>query len=170
MLKDKAEAAIVSLKNGISSINRVYEALINTDVDAITGQCSDSDYIREQIVQAHHHLQISEQVASSGLKSLDENLERLIQDEGKLECEKKNTEQTLENLRTEQASNEKLLTNSQGALEQARMHLISTQQTLQDQEHRKYNAEIVTDVGTGLLVLPIIGWIAGENFIIIYSL
>ncbi|KAF5886100.1 cancer-associated 1 protein-like isoform X2, partial [Clarias magur] len=159
VLKNTAEAVIVPLKDGVSSLNRVYEALIKADVDPVTGQCSNYDYIREQIVQAHQHLEQSEQMASSGLKSLDENLERLIQDEGKLEQEMNDTKQTLDNLRTEQASNEKLLRDSQGALELARRNLNSTIRTLQDQEKRKKDAEIVTGVGAGLLAIPIIGWI-----------
>ncbi|KAB5517595.1 hypothetical protein PHYPO_G00168930 [Pangasianodon hypophthalmus] len=166
VLKDTAEAVIVPLKDGISSLNDVYEALIKADVHPITGQCSNYDYIRQQIVQAHQHLQRSEQTASSGLKSLDESLERLIQDEGKLECEMNDTKQTLDNLRTEQESNEKLLRESQGALEQARTNMNSTKQTLQDQESRKKNAEIITGVGAGLFAIPIIGWIAGSAMVI----
>ncbi|MCJ8749411.1 hypothetical protein PDJAM_G00175950 [Pangasius djambal] len=166
MLKDTAEAVIVPLKDGISSLNRVYEALIKADVDPVTGQCSNYDYIRQQIVQAHQNLEKSEQTASSGLKSLDKSLERLIQDERKVEREMEDTKQTLENLRTKQESNEKLLRESQGALEQARTNLNSTNQTLQDQESRKKNAEIITGVGAGLLVIPIIGWIAGSAMVI----
>ncbi|MCI4395235.1 hypothetical protein PGIGA_G00177920 [Pangasianodon gigas] len=166
VLKNIAEAVIVPLKDGISSLNRVYEALIKADVHPVTGQCSNYDYIRQQIVQAHQHLQRSEQTASSGLKSLDKNLEWLKQDEGKLQCEKSSTETHLQNLRTEQASNEKLLRDSQGALEQARGNLNSTNQTLQDQESRRHNAEIVTGVGAGLFAIPIIGWIAGSAMLI----
>ncbi|MCJ8749415.1 hypothetical protein PDJAM_G00176020 [Pangasius djambal] len=166
VLKDTAEAVVVPLKDGISSLNRVYEALIKADVHPVTGQCSNYDYIRQQIVQAHQNLQRSEQTASSGLKSLDKNLERLTQDEGKLECEKSSTETHLENLRTEQASNEKLLGDSQGALEQARGNLNSTKQTLQDRESRKKKAGIVTGVGAGLFAIPGIGWIAGSAMVI----
>ncbi|KAF5905980.1 cancer-associated 1 protein-like isoform X2 [Clarias magur] len=144
VLKNTAEAVIVPLKDGISCLNRVYKALLKTDVDPVTGEVSNYDYIREQIVQAHQHLVQSEQMASSGLKSLDENLERLIQDEGKLEQEMNNTKQTLDTLRTEQASNEQLLKVCQEVLEQSRRNLISTRRTLQDQEKRKKDAEIVT--------------------------
>ncbi|XP_026765972.3 uncharacterized protein LOC113524053 [Pangasianodon hypophthalmus] len=165
-LKDTAEAVIVPLKDGISSLNRVYEALIKADVHPVTGQCSNYDYIRQQIVQAHQHLQRSEQTAGSGLKSLDKNLEWLTQDEGILQCEKSSTETHLQNLRTEQGSNEKLLRDSQGALEQARGNLNSTKQTLRDQENRKKTAEIITGVGAGLLVIPVIGWIAGSAMLI----
>ncbi|XP_053087222.1 cancer-associated gene 1 protein-like [Pangasianodon hypophthalmus] len=166
VLKNTAVAVIVPLKNGISSLNRVYKALIKAHVDPVTGQCSKYNYIRQQIVQAHQHLEKSEQTASSGLKILDESLERLTQVEGKLQCEMNDTKQTLENLRTEQESNEKLHRDSQGALEQARTNLNSTKQTLQDQESRKQTAQIVTGVGAGLLVIPIVGWIAGSAMLI----
>ncbi|MCJ8749412.1 hypothetical protein PDJAM_G00175970 [Pangasius djambal] len=166
VLKITAEAVVVPLKDGISSLNRVYEALIKADVHPVTGQCSNYNYIRQQIVQAHQHLQRSEQTASSGLKCLDKNLERLIQNEGKLQRAKNSTKTHLENLRTGQSSNEKLLRESQGALEQARGNLNSTKQTLQDQESRKHNAEIVTGVGVGLFAIPVIGWIAGSAMVI----
>ncbi|XP_017337430.1 uncharacterized protein LOC108273005 [Ictalurus punctatus] len=165
VLKNTAEAVIVPLKGGISTLNKVYQALIKADVDPVTGQCSNYDYIRQQIVQAHQLLEQSEQTASSGLKSLDENLERLTQDEGNLEREINHTKNTLENLRTEQASNEKLLRDFQGALELARTNLNSTKQTLQDQENRKHNAEIVTGVGAGLFLIPGVGWIAGAAMV-----
>ncbi|MCJ8749417.1 hypothetical protein PDJAM_G00176040 [Pangasius djambal] len=166
VLKDTAEAVVVPLKGGISSLNRVYEALIKADVHPVTGQCSNYNYIRQQILQAHQHLQRSEQAASSGLKSLDKNIERLTQDEGKLEREKSSTETHLKNLRTEQAANEKLHRDSQGALEQARANLNSTKQTLRDQERKRHNAEIVTGVGAGLFAIPIVGWIAGSVMVI----
>ncbi|KAF4080821.1 hypothetical protein AMELA_G00175660 [Ameiurus melas] len=166
VLKNTAEAVIVSLKDGISTLNEVYQALIKADVDPVIGQCSNYDYIRQQIVQVHQLLEQSEQTASSGLKSLDESLERLTQDEGKLKREINHTKNTLENLRTKQASSEKLLRDSQGALELARTNLTSTIQTLQNQEKRKHNAEIITGVGAGLLVIPIVGWIAGSAMVI----
>ncbi|XP_060761171.1 uncharacterized protein LOC132871033 [Neoarius graeffei] len=166
VLKNMAEAVIVPLKYGISSLNAVYQELIETDVDPVTGQCSNYNSIRQHIVQAHQNLERSEQRASSGLKNLDENLERLTEDEGKLECEKSSIETHLENLRTEQASNEELCRKSQAALEQARRNLNSTKQTLRDQESRKNIAEIITGVGLRVMVKPIIGWIAGPVMVI----
>ncbi|KAK2864895.1 hypothetical protein Q7C36_004049 [Tachysurus vachellii] len=166
VLKNTAEAVLIPLKGGISSVNEVYKALIEADVDPVTGKCSNYDYIRQQIVQAHQLLKQSEQEASSGLKSLDENLERLIQEEGKLEQEMNNTKLTLDNFREKKESNEKLLRESQGALEQTRRNLDSAIHTLQGQQKRKRDAEIVTGVGAGLLVIPIIGWIVGPAMMI----
>ncbi|KAG7326043.1 hypothetical protein KOW79_010968 [Hemibagrus wyckioides] len=73
-MKNTAEAVIIPLKGGISSLNEVYQALIEADVDPVTGKCSNYDYIRQQIVQSHQFLEQSEQAASSGLQSLDENI------------------------------------------------------------------------------------------------
>ncbi|TTU44325.1 hypothetical protein Baya_16263 [Bagarius yarrelli] len=105
----EVEAVVVPLKDAICSLNEVYQALSKADVDPLTGQCSNYDYIRQQIVEAHQHLEQSERAASSGLESLNRNLESLVEDEGKLEREMNETQQTLENLRTEQTSNEELL-------------------------------------------------------------
>ncbi|KAK3505959.1 hypothetical protein QTP70_003416 [Hemibagrus guttatus] len=66
VLKNTAEAVILPLKGGISSLNEVYQALIEADVDPITGKCSNYNYTRQQIVQAHQLLEQSEQAASSG--------------------------------------------------------------------------------------------------------
>ncbi|XP_047672440.1 centrosomal protein of 112 kDa-like isoform X1 [Tachysurus fulvidraco] len=166
VLKNTAEAVLIPLKGGVSSLNEVYKALIEADVDPVTGKCSNYDYIRQQIEQAHQLLKQSEQQASSGLKSLDENLERLIQEEGKLKQEINYTILTLDNFRKEKESNENLLRVSQGALEETKRKLNSAINTLQAQEKRKRDAEIITGVGAGLLVIPIIGWIAGSAMII----
>ncbi|XP_072531211.1 uncharacterized protein [Salminus brasiliensis] len=159
------EAIIGSLKEGLVSINEVYEALIESEVDAFSGQCTNYVHIREQIVRAEQSLDRSEEEASAGLQSLDENIEALTRDEGNFEQEMRATQQTLDNLRTEQTSKEALLKQSEGALEVARSTLSSTRDTLRAQEERKRNAEIVTGVGAGLLVIPIVGWIAGSVMI-----
>ncbi|KAK3524993.1 hypothetical protein QTP86_012199 [Hemibagrus guttatus] len=67
VLKNTAEAVLIPLKDGISSLNEVYQALIEADVDPITGKCSNYDHIRQQIVQAHQLLEQSEQAASSAM-------------------------------------------------------------------------------------------------------
>ncbi|TSX99896.1 hypothetical protein Baya_13948 [Bagarius yarrelli] len=156
----EVEAVVVPLKDAICSLNEVYQALSKADVDPLTGQCSNYDYIRQQIVEAHQHLEQSERAASSGLESLNRNLESLVEDEGKLEREMNETQQTLENLRTEQTSNEELLREANESVLLAGKHLDSANQTLQDQENRKHHAEVIKDVGAGLLVIPIIGWIS----------
>ncbi|KAK3508178.1 hypothetical protein QTP70_015963 [Hemibagrus guttatus] len=163
VMKNTAEAAIIPLKDGISSLNEVYQALIEADVDPITGNYN---YIIQQIEQAHQLLEQSEQAASSGLRNLDQNLERLIQDEGKLDREINETKRALEKLGTEQTFHEKLLKESQETLEMTSTHLNSARRTLHGQEKRKRDAEIVTGVGAGLLVIPVIGWIAGSAMLI----
>lgn len=155
------------LKDGLSSINRVYETLTDVAVDPLGGQCRNYSYIIEQIGQAKQSLQQSEQAASAGLRSLDENIENLTQDEGRLEQERRATQQTLDNLETEQKSNNKLLKQSEDSLEQAKRHLSSARDTLQSQEQRKHTAEIVTGVGAGLFVIPIFGWVAGSAMVIV---
>ncbi|KAK3525116.1 hypothetical protein QTP86_016487, partial [Hemibagrus guttatus] len=77
VMKNTAEAVIIPLKGGISSLNEVYQALIEADVDPITGKCSNYDYIIQQIEQAHQLLEQSEQAASpamiiSGAVELDQ--------------------------------------------------------------------------------------------------
>ncbi|KAI4889599.1 hypothetical protein NFI96_001484 [Prochilodus magdalenae] len=165
MMKNSIAAAIVPLEEGFYSINRVYEALSKGDVDSISGQCSNYNYIREQIVEAQQSLEKPEHVAATELTSLDRHIEILTRDQGKLEQEMRDTRRSLENLRAEQTTNERLLKESENAVEQARRNLDSTREVLRSQEERKRNAEIVTGVGGGLLAIPIVGWIAGPIMI-----
>ncbi|XP_076866647.1 uncharacterized protein LOC143517748 [Brachyhypopomus gauderio] len=166
LLKDTAEAVIIPLKNGIISITRVYESLIDADVDPISGQCSNYTSIRQQIVETQQSLEESEQAASTGLKGLDQHIEKLTEVEGKCEQQIRDTESTLSNLRTEQMSNEKLLNISKSALEQDRHNLDSAEETKLNQEKRRRDAEIVTGVGGGLFLYPGIGWVAGTAMVI----
>ncbi|XP_076866678.1 uncharacterized protein LOC143517763 [Brachyhypopomus gauderio] len=165
LLKDSAEAVIIPLKNGIISITRVYESLIDADVNPISGQCSNYTSIRQQIVETQQSLEESEQAASTGLKGLDQHLEELTEVEGKCEQQIRDRQHNLDNLRTEQMSNEKILNDSISALEQARHNLGSAEETKRNQEKRRHDAEIVTGVGAGLFVIPIVGWIAGAAMV-----
>ncbi|XP_037395797.1 uncharacterized protein LOC119263686 [Pygocentrus nattereri] len=166
LMKNSTVAFIELLEDGLNSIRRVHEVLIEGDVDPISGQCSNYNYIRKQIVQAKQSLERSEQVASTGLKYLDNNIEMLTQDAGKLEREISNTKQTLDNLKTKQKSNKKLLSGSKGALRQSRTNLSSTRARLQRQEVRKDNATTVRNVGLGVTLIPIVGWVVGPAMMI----
>ncbi|XP_049329402.1 uncharacterized protein LOC125794042 [Astyanax mexicanus] len=154
--KNSNKKVVNSLKDGLSSINRVYEALIDGDVDPLNYECT-----REQIVRAEQSLDQSEKAASKGLKGLDKDIETLTLDEGRLEQMLEETKDTLENLRTKQESNEALLRQSEESLEVVRRHLNSAKDKVQELEERKRNAEIVWGVGAGLLAIPVFGWIAG---------
>ncbi|KAG9279197.1 hypothetical protein AMEX_G4705 [Astyanax mexicanus] len=166
LVKNSIKKVVDPLKDGLQSINRVYEALIGEDVDSFSGQCRNYSFIREQIVETEQSLQKSEQASNSGLKSLDENIEILTRDEGIFEREKRSTQQTLDNLKTEQESNNKLLKQSEDSVEVARSHLRSARDTLQKQKERKSTAGIVTGVGAGLFLIPVVGWIAGSAMVI----
>ncbi|XP_072531208.1 uncharacterized protein [Salminus brasiliensis] len=160
------KAVVCTLKDGLVSINRVYEALINADVDRFSRQCRNYGYIREQILRAKQSLERSEQAAGAGLKSLDKNIEILTRDEGRLERKMRATQQTLENLRTEKESNEDLLQKSRDALEVARSNLSSARSTLRKQKKRENTAAFVTGVGVGLFIIPVAGWIAGSALVV----
>ncbi|XP_076866651.1 uncharacterized protein LOC143517751 isoform X1 [Brachyhypopomus gauderio] len=161
LLKNSTRAVIIPLKNGIISMTRVYESLIAADVDPISGQCSNYTSIRQQIVQTQQSLEESEQAASTGLRGLDQHIEKLTEVEGKCEQQIRDTESTLSNLLTQQMSNEKLMNDSYVALEQARHNLGSAQEIQRNHEKRTRDADIVTGVGARFFVIPIVGWIAG---------
>ncbi|XP_036422013.1 uncharacterized protein LOC118805369 [Colossoma macropomum] len=165
VVKNSNAAFIEPLKEGLHSIKKVCEALTEADVDPISGQSSNYNYIREQIVQAKQSLEQSEQAAATVLRNLDEKIEILTCDEGKLEQEMTATKETLENLKIQQTSNEKLLSESKGALELARTNLNTAREALQALEERRDNATSVRDAGWGVTLIPIIGWIAGPIMI-----
>ncbi|XP_036422010.1 uncharacterized protein LOC118805367 [Colossoma macropomum] len=164
-VKNSNAAFTEPLKEGIHSIKRVCEALTEADVDPFSGQCSNYNYIREQIVQAKQSLEQSEQAAATVLRSLDERIEILTCDEGKLEQKMTATQEMLDNLKMKQTSNEKLLSDSEGALELAKTNLSTTREALQRQEERRDTATTVRDVGWGVTLIPIVGWIAGPIMI-----
>ncbi|KAL7883414.1 hypothetical protein SRHO_G00010720 [Serrasalmus rhombeus] len=165
VVKNSNAAFIEPLQDGLNSIKQVCEALSEADVNAFSGQCSNYNYIREQIVQAQQSLERSEQAAATVLRSLDERIEILTQDEGKLEQEMTATQETLENLKIQQLSNEKLLSESKGALELAKTNLSTAREALQELEERRDYAESVRNAGWGVTLIPIIGWIAGPIMI-----
>ncbi|KAK3558636.1 hypothetical protein QTP86_022957 [Hemibagrus guttatus] len=166
VVKNSAQAVIVPLKSCISSLDSVYEALVAADVHSFTGHCSNYEYIRQQIVQAWQSLQLSDQAATACLRRLDGALETLTRDEGTLTRRKNTTECTLESLRTEQDSNEKMLQESQGALQQAETHVDSTKETILRQERREQTASTVAGVGLGLTLIPFVGWVVGPALVI----
>ncbi|KAL6460756.1 hypothetical protein MHYP_G00307220 [Metynnis hypsauchen] len=165
VVKNSNTAFIKPLQDGLHSIKKVCEALSEADVDPFSGQCSNYSYIREQIVQAKQSLERSEQAASAVLRSLDEKMENLTRDEGKLEQEMTATQETLENLKIQQLSNEKLLSESKGALELAKTNLNTAREARQTQEERRDYAVTVRNVGWGVTLIPIVGWIAGPIMI-----
>ncbi|KAG7324571.1 hypothetical protein KOW79_012587 [Hemibagrus wyckioides] len=166
VVKNTAQSVIVPLKNCISSLDRVYEALVATDVHPFTGHCSNYEYIRQQIVQAWQSMQLSDQAATTCLRRLDEALETLTRDKGTLTRQKNTTECTLNSLRTEQDSNEKLLQKSQEALQQAETNLNSTKEMIQRQERREETASRVARVGLAVTLIPFIGWVVGPALMI----
>ncbi|XP_017576132.1 uncharacterized protein LOC108441226 [Pygocentrus nattereri] len=166
LAKNSTVAFIEFLEDGLYSIKRVHEVLIEEDVDLISGQCSIYNYIRKQIVQAKQSLERSEQAASAVLRILDNNIEIFTQDAGKLEREMSNTKQTLDNLKIKQKSNKKLLSDSEGALRQSRTNLSSTRERLQRQEVRRENATTVRNFGLRLIFIPIVGWVVGPAMMI----
>ncbi|KAL7883423.1 hypothetical protein SRHO_G00010810 [Serrasalmus rhombeus] len=161
LVKNSIAAVISPLKDGLWSINKFYEALIDGDVDPISGHCGNYKHSRKQIVRAKKNLERSEQAAGTGLRSLDVNIEIMTRDMGKLEQEMRETKLKLDNLRTEQTSNEDLLKQSESSLEQSRRNVNSARDTLRKQEERKRKAKIVTGVGLGVTLIPVFGWIAG---------
>ncbi|XP_076864004.1 uncharacterized protein LOC143516337 [Brachyhypopomus gauderio] len=161
LLKDSAEAVIIPLKNGIISITRVYESLIDADVDPISGQCSNYTSIRQQIVETQQSLEESEQAASTGLRGLDQHIEKLTAYGAKLEQEISDTESTLNNLRTEQRSNEKLLKTAQKHFKHTTLCLNSLNKSLQTHEGEKNEANTKIRTGLGLTLIPVVGWVAG---------
>ncbi|XP_036421528.1 uncharacterized protein LOC118805032 [Colossoma macropomum] len=165
-VKNSNAAFTEPLKEGLHSIKRVYEALTEADVDPFSGQCSNYNYIREQIVQAKQSLEQSEQAAATVLRSLDEKIEILTRDEGKLEQKMTATQETLHNLKIKQTSNENLLSDSEGALELAKTNLSTTREALQRQKERKDTATTVRDVGLGVTLIPIVGWVVGPAMIV----
>ncbi|XP_018517648.1 uncharacterized protein LOC108873819 [Lates calcarifer] len=161
-LKDLAQAVIGPLKRGLCSFNNVLEMLLSIDADIVLPGCPTFSDVRSEIVNMKQQMEESEQVATNKLHCLDEETERLTAEQSLLAEQKKQRESELENLKTQLESYRSSLESYTEALETERRNLRSAEDTLDGLRRKRDEAEIVRNVGIGIMFIPIVGWIAGS--------
>ncbi|XP_062393161.1 uncharacterized protein LOC134080639 isoform X2 [Sardina pilchardus] len=101
------------------------------------------------------------QNAERSLRELDQNTENLMLQQHQSDEKRKQCQLHLDNLETKLEGENNLLNNAEDALKQANKHLQTKKDELQRQHNREKTAAIVTGVGLGLTIIPVVGWVAG---------
>lgn len=153
-----------SLNEGIASICNICKSLMNAQDNPTTDTCSNYKQIRGHIEDAEQCMKNTEKMIQGKLVHLDERMEQLIREKQKVEQQKKEKSMTMDKLHEEKKSAEVSLEYSKAALTQAIKNLESANYALRVQQDRRNASEGLTIAGGVLLVIPIIGWIAGEKF------
>ncbi|KAI7806251.1 myosin-4-like [Triplophysa rosa] len=153
--------AVGDLQEGIESIPIICMALLNTLVDQNTGKCFNYDQIRKHIEHAEQCLKSSEKKIKEKLGNLDESMECFLKDKECTEQEKKEKILAMDKLSKDKLCAEEILRQSKRALEQAKINLGSEKEALNKEEAIKNSCESLTIAGSVMLIIPILGWIAG---------
>ncbi|XP_050924582.1 uncharacterized protein LOC127140832 [Lates calcarifer] len=135
--------------------------LLSIDADIVLPGCPTFSDVRSEIVNMKQQMEESEQVATNKLHCLDEETEHLTAEQSLLAEQKKQRESELENLKTQLESYRSSLQSYTEALETERRNLRSAEDTLGDMTQRRDEAARNVEIGAILMVIPIVGWIAG---------
>ncbi|XP_049460802.1 uncharacterized protein LOC125906307 isoform X4 [Epinephelus fuscoguttatus] len=157
-----AQAVIGPLKSGLQSFNTVTDLLLSVNADIVYPGCQTFDEIRREFKRMKQKLERSEQVAKQELLKLDGDTERLTAEQSWLAKEKQKREGELQNYRIELKSHQESLERNQEKLRQARCRVREAEETYDKMKRRRDEAETARNVGIGLMVIPIAGWIAGS--------
>ncbi|XP_054834080.1 uncharacterized protein LOC129328816 isoform X1 [Eublepharis macularius] len=96
-----------------------------------------------------------------GLRTIDAKSVELVAQRKRLEDERQAQTQQLKNLRHQLDSHRNLESKSREMLDMARKHLEEMQRQVSEKEKLiRYN-DMIADIGVGLMVIPVTGWIAG---------
>ncbi|KAG7243793.1 hypothetical protein INR49_008260 [Caranx melampygus] len=164
-LRRLAQALIVPLKSGLYSFITVSEILLSINADMVLPGCQTFDDVRRQIMSMKLQMEESEQIAITELQQLDWETETLTAEQSQLARQKKKKIVELQKLNTKLSSLQSTLSSYEEALETERTNLESAEETLSDMRAKKDKAEAVRDIGIGIALIPIVGWIAGPIMI-----
>lgn len=161
-LQKVAQAMIVPLKNGLQSFNEVLEILLHVRGDMVLPDSEDFHDIRKEMIYMKEELQRSEKIAADELQDLNRQTEVLTADQGQLARQKQEKLVELDRLQKQLDSYKSSLKSYRDALNTQRRNLESAEETLQSMRRKRDEAETMRNVGLGLMIIPIAGWIVGE--------
>ncbi|XP_056598233.1 uncharacterized protein LOC130429701 isoform X2 [Triplophysa dalaica] len=121
----------------------------------------DYDQLREYIVQAEQCMGKAENIINVKLGNFDQRMEQLIRKKHDAVQQKKAKGLAVDKLRIEKTSAEQSLQNFNKALEQARRNVQSAQNAVSAAKYRMDSNQGLAIAGGVLIVIPIVGWIAG---------
>ncbi|CAG02966.1 unnamed protein product [Tetraodon nigroviridis] len=146
-LERLAQAVIVPLKSGLQSFNNVSEILLRVRADVVLPDSETFHDIRRQITHMKRQMERSERIAA---------------EQGQLAREKRERELDLDHLQRQLKSDKSTLGNYKEALSTQKRNLESAEGTLRSMEEKKEKAEVLRNVGIGVSLIPIVGWVVGE--------
>lgn len=161
-LEDFKSTVFPSLQSGIGAFNGLASTLLDTNTDIITKDTEQFRKIRSRIEEVKNNFSQSEEAASARLRQVDKLTESLTARWGDLERQQGEKNQRIENLKQELKSNRAILNMHQHSLYKAQVQMEQAQWRLQDLQCKMKEAEIIKNVGIGLVFIPVVGWIAGE--------
>ncbi|XP_029694881.1 uncharacterized protein isoform X3 [Takifugu rubripes] len=160
-LRKVAQAVIVPLKSGLQSFNKVSEILLSVHADMVLPDTQTFHDIRRQILNMKRQLESSERIAAEELQDLDRQTEVLTADQGRLARLKQEKQLELDKLQKQLGSYRSSLETYKDALNTQRRNLESAKETLENMRKKRDEAETMRNVGLGLMVIPVAGWIVG---------
>lgn len=160
--------------SGIQSLDCVVDVLNKAEIDESTSVVVVNEIVQSicrPIRQAHVCLTTALKLWDVENAKLCEVVERSVAElskVNKLISEKKSKvevlKKTLESLNEQIRNNEDELKGAKNAVSRANETLRDSEKTLAD---KKRDQAIVTGVGAGLMVIPVLGWIAGGTMLIV---
>ncbi|XP_035486585.2 uncharacterized protein LOC118309066 isoform X1 [Scophthalmus maximus] len=165
-LKEVAQAVIRPLKSGLHSFNNVLEMLLRVNADIVLPDSQTFRDIRQEIENMKQRMEESEQVARRELQQLDGETEHLTAEQSRLVNQKRQKELKIEGLKIQLESHRSSLESYKGALERERDNLKSAENTRDRMRDRRDTGETVRNVGIGVTLIPIVGWVAGPIMIV----
>lgn len=161
MLRNLGQAVMVPLKSSLQSFNEVSETLLSLGADVVLPDSQIFQDLRRQIVNMKEQMERSENIAAGELRNLDRQTEVLTAEQGRLARQKMEKELEISNRQQQLGSYQSTLQSYMNAMGTERRNLNVAEATLNRMRKKRDEAETMRNVGLGLLVIPVIGWIAG---------
>ena len=144
------------LRNGLRHLTDMSELLLT-----LKGSQTRSCTVIKNIKNAVQCLKRSENLANRELKRVDECTEQLTLRKGKLESECTDFKAKMDDLKIEHKAAEDNLKVRKEALDRAEENMKSSQRCLDNWREKERESEIKRNIGIGITVIPIVGWITG---------
>ena len=157
---------------GIQSLNCVVDVLNKAEIDESTSVVVVNEIVQSiclSIRQAHVFLTKALELWEVENKKLCEVIEGSVAELNQVNKRISEKKSKVQQMKISLDSLHEQIRNNEGELEGAKNSLSRANETLQDSEKtladKKREQDIVTGVGAGLMVIPIVGWIVGGTMV-----
>lgn len=155
------DVVVPSLKIGVKALDDLASKVIVANVSYILQSEAMFADIRTLIEKAQRNIGLSERAATEELYKIDTYYEELTVKRGELESKSKAKTTERDNVEIELQQLRQTLRSAEDSLEAAQNEYRNALQRLQNARQQKAEADQRKEIGAGLLVIPVVGWIAG---------